>query len=303
MAKLGPINQEQRIAFDIMEAVAKAEAAEPRRKYLGMSSIGGECERALWYGFRGFDPIPFPGRVLRIFEAGDDGEKRMIRDLTRTGFQVTNTQAEYSDFDGMFRGHSDGKIHGVTKRGGPEVLECKTANDRIFKLFCSDGCQATNYKYFCQGQCYMGYSGLTRCFFIVENKNTSDLYIERLYFDPLLFAKLKAKAARIIYANEAPAKLPKKADCKYCDFRLLCLDGAGVQMSETCGTCWYFGWIPGLAFKKQCFHPNHPYELTQWGATCGDWLYLCAKDAPGKPRVEKLTLEQLPGDTKAPTKH
>ncbi|MBR5346984.1 MAG: YqaJ viral recombinase family protein, partial [Deltaproteobacteria bacterium] len=51
-------------------------------------------------------------------------------------------------------------IKGVTSLD--HVLEIKSANSRRFKAFRESGVRAISREYYCQVQCYMGYSGLER---------------------------------------------------------------------------------------------------------------------------------------------
>ncbi len=84
------------------------------RYYLGMSGIGRPCKRALWYGFRGFTPKPFEGRVKGLFELGYHIEHIQSYWMERAGYSITNKQASYQDHEGYFKGHPDGIIKGIS---------------------------------------------------------------------------------------------------------------------------------------------------------------------------------------------
>jgi hypothetical protein len=206
------------LATTVYEACAARVAAEPRRPYLGMSSIGDDCERSLWYGFHGYERKPVTGRVARVFAMGNAVEDRVVADLREAGFVIDGQQLEFVDFEGRFRGHCDGVIHGISRR--PHILEIKSANEAGFMKFLQNGI-ASNPKYMAQVQCYMGYSGLQRALFVVENKNNQELFFERVHFDPGAFEALREKAWRILTAATEPPMA--ESECHWCDYKAVCV--------------------------------------------------------------------------------
>lgn len=196
-----------------------------------MSRIGERCARKLWYAFRGYSPAPLEGRAAMIFDMGDRVEDAVRHWLDAAGYRVEDAQREFSVHAGMFRGHCDGIIHGVTSR--PHILEIKSANDRRFKAFQREGIRSVSPVYYCQAQCYMGYAGLERALFVVMNKNTCELYAERVHFSREDFEALHARAHAIITANDPPERPPDHRDsagedaqiCAWCDFHAVCLSG------------------------------------------------------------------------------
>ena len=233
------------IVFKIYEACAKKVAEEPRRGYLGMSSIGDPCERKLWLDLNGQPREPFSGQLCRILQNGHDREKRIIEELKIPGHEVDGTQMEFSEFE-LFKGHCDGIISGLTKTTGPHVLEIKTANAASFKKMKTCGIKTASPKYWAQIQCYMGYAGLKRGQFIVENKNNQELYPETVEFEEETFNALRAKAERIIKAQEAPARIfqPGSAECDRCNFSSNCDNPVPFRNlkkeEEPCLDCSYF---------------------------------------------------------------
>ena len=207
-------------------AIGRVEELEPKpeksRKYLGMSEIGDNCKRRLWLKFhKGFKEV-FSPRMRRLFDIGHYIEKRIISDLKRAGFTVDGKQKEFKDYKGKFKGHCDGLIQGIPESTKWHILEAKSCNDKNFALFQSGGIQTHpiyGAKYFAQAQCYMGYAGLDRALFIVENKATSERYQERIKLDPQSFLELKAKAGDIITSSVPPKGISLRVDwweCKYC---------------------------------------------------------------------------------------
>jgi hypothetical protein len=81
--------------LDKISAAYEAARQDEERTYLGASTLGNECDRALWYAFRwASEPEQFDGRKLRLFETGHREELRMIDDLRRAGVTVEETDPE-----------------------------------------------------------------------------------------------------------------------------------------------------------------------------------------------------------------
>jgi hypothetical protein len=138
--------EQDRITLQIYEAATRENAATNKKRrfgrtdhrlYLGMSQIGDPCERKLWCDFRSFTPKPFDGRMGLLFDDGNIYEAKIIKYLRLAGFHLEHTghddQLEFRQLDGLFCGHADGVIHGVTQR--PHILECKSANKNKFASF------------------------------------------------------------------------------------------------------------------------------------------------------------------------
>jgi hypothetical protein len=204
---------------DIFESCSIRAENQPKRDYLGMSSIGFPCERALWFDYNNKLTVPIDGRLARIFEMGNMVETRILADLELAGYKVEYQQLTFKDFDGRFAGHCDGIISNITNK--QHILEIKSANDKSFNKFKAHGIKL-NPKYYAQIQCYMGYSKLYRGIFIVENKNDQDLYVERIKFEPDVFEELRAKAWRIINYKEVPEATIWTGYCNYCTFNPIC---------------------------------------------------------------------------------
>ena len=203
----------------VYQACADKANAEPPRTYLGMSSIGDPCERKLWLAYQGVPKKPISGQRARIFANGHAVEARVVADLRAAGFEIDGQQLEFVDFDGRFRGHCDGVIHGVTAK--PHVLEIKSANDEHFNKFVRHGIENSP-AYAAQVQCYMGYAGLKRALFVVENKNNQKLHMERVHFEPARFENLRLKAWRILEAISEPEGKRTPLCGKWCDYETVC---------------------------------------------------------------------------------
>lgn len=187
-------------------------------KSLHMGQIGDECSRRLWLRFHLGIKETFSGRMLRLFQTGDLIERRIITDLKRAGIKVTGRRRVFSDFNKKFRGRPDGIVEGIKESSKPHVLEIKSMNAKNFKEVLSKG-MACMPKYMAQVQCMMGYSNQKRTLVIVENKDTSERYQERVKFDNEEFQRLRAKASAIITAKVPPSGISDRPDyylCKMC---------------------------------------------------------------------------------------
>lgn len=284
-----PIQQQNtdKTAARVLNDVYGAAANRPKSKrlYLGMSEIGGPCDRALWYSFRGFPEVPIDGRIYMLFRFGDLIEQELIFNLGMAGYPVTDTQLAFEAHNGHFRGHCDGIIHNITDM--QHIFEAKSCNKRAFDSFRSAGVKVTQPKYYCQCQCYMGYAGLERALVAVQCKDDSALYFERIYFSQNDFDYLHQRAYRIITSTDAPAQpfVQDSTDCGWCRFRTICwCPEETIVDHQVCGTCKYIA-FSGL--NKVCRHPEHVVKIETWGIVCPDWVEYNSK-SPDTPKAVAL---------------
>lgn len=222
----------------------ESDADDGNRPHLGASLIGRACERQLWYTFRWVDSKKFSGRMLRLFETGQLAEARFVANLRRIGVQVHDVtpdgkQWRVTDLGGHFGGSMDGAAVGLPEAPKTwHVLEFKTHNDKSFTELVKKTVREAKPEHYAQMQVYMGYTGMERALYMAVNKNDDSLYTERVDFDPVEFAKLKARAERVIRAAEPPMKIsqdPSWFVCKMCDFHAHCHGEAAPQVN--CRTC------------------------------------------------------------------
>ena len=221
------------------------EGAEKARTYLGASVIGRECERALWYSFRWASREIFDGRKLRLFQTGHLAEPRFVSDLRSIGATVydvdpaTGKQFGYQSLGGHMRGHMDGAASKIPGGGAKwHVLEFKTHSAKSFADLKKKGVKAAKPEHYAQMCWYMGKTGMDRALYLAVDKDTDELYSERIEFDPTLFAKLEAKAERIIFSSTPPGRIsedPKFYLCNWCSHSHIC---HGMQVPPpSCRTC------------------------------------------------------------------
>jgi hypothetical protein len=221
------------------------EAAKPPRAHLGASVIGHACERYLWLHFRWAGREVFDGRMLRLFEYGHRLEERLTDELRDAGIEVhavddsTGQQWRVHAIGGHFGGSMDGAAVGFEEAPKTwHVLEFKSSSGKLFAELQAKGVREAKPQHWAQMQVYMGLTGMERAFYLVENKDTSALYQERIEFDAAEFDKLMQRARRVITATEPPQRLsedPAWFACKWCHFHPQCHGQAAPAVN--CRTC------------------------------------------------------------------
>lgn len=252
----------------IYEYYEKKYGSELARPYLGASSVGKPCSRALWYGFRWAAKEKFSGRLLRLFQTGHLAEPRFVEDLRGIGATVydvnpaTGNQYNFVDVSGHFRGNADGMAQFIPTGGKKwHLCEFKTYGSKSFATLKKDGVKKAKPEHWIQMNTYMGWSNIDRALYLAVNKDTDELHSERLEFDPVEFERTRAKAASIIFAEQPPAKIsddPKFYICNMCTFSGVC---HGHQ-------------VPAVSCRT-CVHATPERE--------GDGRWSCAKHGPEIP--------------------
>jgi hypothetical protein len=207
--------------------------AETPRGYLGASIIGHSCERYLWYTFRHCCRPAFSGRMYRLFSTGDHEEARFVSDLRAIGCEVHDTvdndgltQFEVNDVGGHVSGHMDGcaiRIPGADKTW--HVLEFKTHCAKSFAKLKKDGVKKTKPMHYAQMQTYMHLTGMKRALYLAVNKDTDELYAERVEYNKEEAIALIERSKRIIFSTEPPERISTRKDwyeCSYCDAKEIC---------------------------------------------------------------------------------
>lgn len=251
------------------------------RFHLGASSIGKACNREIWYSFRWADNPKETGRMRRLFRRGHEAEAVFADELRMIGVTVHTVderrvtpdnpapQFQIFTFAGLFGGSMDGCAIGIPE--APKrwhVVEFKTHNNAQFKQLQKLGVKGAHYKHWVQCQIYMGFTGMHRTFYMGENKETSELYKERIHFEPKVFKALVDKAYMIIFSPGIPGRIsedPHSRDCQHCDYQFQC--HYGTELAKNCRTCtsvristdgnWYCakaqaqGWLEPLTKELQ----------------------------------------------------
>jgi hypothetical protein len=214
--------------------------AEQPRAHMGVSLIGNECERYLWLNFRWAVKPKFPGRILRLFRRGHLEENQIILDLKNIGINVTDQQKRVN-----FNYHVSGSIDGIIKGGVPEapksehLLEMKTYNDKRFNKLNKEGVEKSDPVYFIQCQVYMDGLGIKRALFYAVNKNTDEIYTERIRLNKEVSQKYITRAQRIAMSDRLPYPIstdPTWYKCKMCNMHSFCHE-TNLTKEVNCRTC------------------------------------------------------------------
>lgn len=214
-----------------------------------MSGLGHACERALWYQFRWVaHPERFDGRMLRLFDRGSREEAVFARELRGLGVDLITHTRDGQQLSAAFAGgHVFGYLDGVAREGVPgaeksaHVVEFKTHGAKSFARLVKEGVGKAKPDHMAQMQIYMHVSAYGRALYLAVNKDTDELYAERVAYDAAAGAALEAKALRVVKADAPPPRLHddpngKMAwECKGCPARAVCHEGAAPR--QTCRSC------------------------------------------------------------------
>lgn len=205
------------------------ESRKDIRNYLGASRLGVTCDKALWYEFnKKPKDKELKGRVIRIFELGNEIEELIINWLRRSGFTVEEGQKELN-YRGIIKGHVDAIITKVPEEFKeiipvPSILEIKSANNNEFSKLYNFGLKRFSSVYWTQIQVYMGLSGILNSVHITMNKDNCELYLEQPEYDPVLTYKSLERGISITLANSCNKQFPNSngSNCTFCNWKETC---------------------------------------------------------------------------------
>lgn len=250
------------------------------RNHLGASGIGADCERAIWYSWRWTTRARHTGRLLRLFQTGHLAEARFLSDLRRIGVTVLDVdpksgrQWNFRDASGHFGGSADGV--GIGFLEAPKawhICEFKTFSAKSYAALAKDGVVKSKPMHAAQMQVYMHLAGIEQAFYLAVNKDTDDLYQERLDYDADAAIRLMAKAKRIIDNPQPPAKIstdPAWYQCRFCDHSEAC---HGTAMPDRhCRSCLHSSTVQDGAWT--CQRHNQPIDRRAQEAGCAAHLYI-----------------------------
>lgn len=213
------------------QAIMTEARKKPTRNYLGMSEIGEPCMRKLWYSYRDPDKVIDDPRTQRIFELGNILEIAVVKLLREAGFTVydidpeTNKEYRVSDLDDKYGGGIDGIILGLPESKKPHLLEIKSASNKRYKILVKHGYEAWSPTYKAQIHSYMHYFKLDRCLVVVYNKETSEMYYERIAVDPFEAEVAKQKAVMVMGSDKPLEREYRKKSfylCGWCKYKEEC---------------------------------------------------------------------------------
>lgn len=221
----------------------KGSILQAHRNHLGYSMIGGHCMRQTWYSFRWVKDIYITPRIQRLFERGLLEEARVVKDLVDKGCMITDAQLAVVGITGHAQGHLDGVVMGVpTAEKTLHLLEIKTMKSSKFNEYLKVGLKRFSSAYWQQIHSYMGHAKLTRCLYVVTNKDTEERDYKRIHLDQGQFDEGERLAFHIITAGTPPYRIPSASNtyfkCKFCNYKDICLNDEKVKKS--CRTCKYW---------------------------------------------------------------
>lgn len=207
---------------------------QPPRNYVGMSELGDNCLRRVYYNAVKAPRKEFSARQLRAFEVGHLYEALTAEWLREAGFTLLSQDGHGAQFrvyqaDGRLSGGIDGVL-----TAGPEAFnrlitypalwENKALAAKWWKEIVRHGLQDAEPKYFGQVNVYMGYFQLQQCLFTAENKDTGEIYCEILPYSLQAAQAASDRGVEVIQAIESgtePRRLcPTKAyfEVNMCSF-------------------------------------------------------------------------------------
>ena len=290
MAAFLPSADQTLTAADIAH---KAERdVEPNRNYLGCSSIGKACRRALWYEFRHCTERDINPSGYRAIEDGERGETVIVKRIRRVkGVDLldidpgTGRPFAVEAISGHLRGHLDGAVHELLQ--APKtwtVFEAKVCNEKKFnvlvKLRTEDekgALEKWDAVYFGQAQMYMGLTGMSRHWLVCATPGVRDWTAVRTEFNKAYFDRLLDKARKIIEATEPLERIsedPKFFQCGWCAAKAICHERA--IPAPNCRNCCHA--TPEMDGKARwsCFFHSRDLTLTEQRAGCSDHVYIPA---------------------------
>jgi hypothetical protein len=251
-----------------MNDAYKGYSKNPFRSHLGISTIGKDCSRALWYNFRWFNHKLIQSRMLLLFNRGHLEEARFLAMLKCIGVQIynqdeTGKQFQISRFGGHYGGSGDGVAVGIPDIPGGKacLLEFKTHTDKSFKKLMIEGVACYKPEHYAQMICYMNDMGLEYGLYAAVNKNDDNLHMEIISANPMFAEKLSERAQAIIFSKIPPQKFYPSSGhfiCKYCDHVDICHGEA--EIARNCRSC-YFS-VPKIDGTWNCSNPEHLKILT-----------------------------------------
>jgi hypothetical protein len=266
-------------------AVERREAARPRRLHLGMSTAG-RCPRQQWLTWLWASNEGLKYKSLAAIDDGNRGEDviaariQLADDLTlMTRDPETGRQFEVVDAGGHVRGHMDGVIyHHPSAPKTPHVWECKVVADKRLaefrKIKARDGQKATlrqwNFVYWVQAQLYMLYGGYRRHWTVVASAGCRDWDACRTDLErdeaEYFAERLRSMVEHVDEMPERISETPNALDCRWCDVRGICHEGAAVAVN--CRTCRHARPVDGPQWH--CGLHDEILDVEKQAAGCGD---------------------------------
>jgi len=251
--------------------------AETFRHYLGMSEIGDECVRKLFYNYRYASEKELK---IEMINAANDGHYqeflmsellKKIPDVTLiTIDQDTKKQIEFTTLLGHLSGHVDGMILGIAEAPKTwHVWEHKSVNEKKFNELIElrnknekNALKEWDYIYYIQAQSYMHFAHVERHFLTVSTPGgRARISIRTEYAGQKFMENIIEKAKSVIFDNLLPSRLSDNREfykCKWCQHQAVCHDNKFPLIH--CKTCKNIKPIDGGKFYCEYYRKEIPKE-------------------------------------------
>lgn len=240
---------------DIIEAhIEDTQPKAPTRGYLGMSGIGHDCVRKLWYDFRFANYPHFTGETLLKFADGHYSEdltaERMraaMPDLVLKTHKPDGEQYGFKDVYGHFRGHIDGIARNLPEwdAGTWAIWEHKCCDrvkaNKLVKLAENDESSALanwNFTYYIQAILYMYYAKVDHHLMTVAHSGSRKYVQVKTPANHELAEEWVQCANYVVTTMSPPDRYrddPEYYQCKWCDHNKVCHSDALPEVN--CRTC------------------------------------------------------------------
>jgi CRISPR/Cas system-associated exonuclease Cas4 (RecB family) len=227
---------DQPIITDLKDKVEQSQIqkSEPR-PHLGVSELGRECPRQIWYKFRFFRVEQFEPRMLRLFKRGQEEEDKICDDLRRAGHPVRDRQRRV-----RVASHVHGSIDGIIEwEGKSHLIEMKTHNKKSFDDLEKNGVEKSKPEHFAQMQVYMLGCDLERAWYYAVCKDDDRIHTERVKLKKSYAIEMVKRADDISLSMVPPEKISNNASwyqCKFCSFHDICHYDSKDYL-KNCRTC------------------------------------------------------------------
>lgn len=258
--------------YEYAAEYSKERYPSEHRHHLGISVIGDDCSRKLWYGFRWVRLIQHDPRIRRLFQRGHREEKNFQEFFLWAGFHFrgvdpdTGKQFKVSSVNGHYGGSTDDicLIHWADDL--PVICEYKTHGDKSFTELKEKKLRLAKPQHMDQMNGYGKDFKIKHGLYCAVNKNTDEWYFEFVELDWNRAIELEKKATDIIYSQTPPAKInenPSYYLCKFCDFKSVCHGGEAVE--KNCRSCEFSSPIEDGKWKCSKFNDTIPKDFIPVG--------------------------------------
>jgi len=210
--------------------------------------------------------------MLRLFETGQLFEDRICAELEAIGIRISDRQKVIEIFP-HFGGSIDGLGVGFEESKKVHLLEFKTHNQKSFDKLSNNGVAVAKPEHVVQMNIYMHGLKLDRAYYIAENKNTSEIYAERVRYDASIYNDNVAKAHYIVDSPVPPERIcdnPARFACQFCNYKILCHGRAALEVN--CRTCLHSTPEPDGTWSCARHGGTIPTEFQKVG--CEDHLFI-----------------------------